>query len=125
MGWDKSSRAGHEAFRGGGYEKAEQHLKAAVSAAKKFGATDRRLALSLGDLGMLYHSLGRLSEAEPLYRRAIAIDEKNGDTDDQNSAVTLENLAELYKTQQRAGESAAMYRRAMAIMENIFKTVKK
>ncbi len=93
MDWVKSRKSGLEAFQTGRYEKTEQHFIAAVAAAKKFGASDHRLACSFNDLGMLYHALGRLTEAEPLYRRAIAIDEKLGRQDDENFAVTLENLA--------------------------------
>lgn len=37
---------------------------------------NRRLAWSLNELAVFYHDTGRLSEAEPLYRRALAIQEK-------------------------------------------------
>ena len=120
MGWNENINAGRDAFQMGEYEKAERFFSGALTDAQKLGKTDPRLAQSLNDLAMLYHSLGRLTEAEPLYRKAIGIDEKRGDEARMDIAITLENLAELYKTQQRKGEAAAMYRRAIAIVETLY-----
>jgi len=39
-----------------------------------------QLARTLSDLGYVYYILGRYMEAEPLYRRALAILEKAGKT---------------------------------------------
>ena len=121
MGWNENIMTGRDAFDKGSYEEAERFFSSALTEAQKLGMTDPRLAQSLNDLGMLYHSLGRLTEAEPLYRKAIAIDEKRGDDAWVDIAITLENLAELYKTQQRIGEAAAMYRRAVALIEKLYK----
>ena len=79
MGWEESSAAGAEAFQKGLYDKAERHFASALAEAKKLGKDDPRLAQAMNDLAMLYHALGRLTEAEPLYRRAISIDEKQGE----------------------------------------------
>jgi hypothetical protein len=43
----------------------------------------------------------RLSEAEPLYRRALAIDEKSFGPDHPNVARDLNNLAELLRATNR------------------------
>ena len=61
----------------GRYAEAEQAHLLAVAEAEKFGPEDRRLALSLNELAALYHTTGRLREAEPLYRRALAIWERS------------------------------------------------
>ena len=108
MGWREISKAGRDAFHKGAYDGAERLLSAALMDAQKLGKADPRLAISLNDLGMFYHSLGRLTEAEPLYRKAIAIDEKRGGEAGVDIAVTLENLAELYKSQQRKGEAVTL-----------------
>ena len=34
------------------------------------------MATDLNNLGSLYHDQGKYSEAEPLYKRSLAIDEK-------------------------------------------------
>lgn len=115
MEWVKSSKFGVEAFQRGRYDQAERHLTDALTAAKKLGPDGSVLARAYNDLASVLHALGRLREAEPLYRKALSIDERDGDSDPVNAAVTLENLAELYNTQYRNSEAAAMYRRAQAL----------
>jgi len=44
----------------------------------------------------LYHSMGRYSEAEPLYRRSLAIREQQLGADHPYTASSLNNLAGLY-----------------------------
>jgi hypothetical protein len=53
-------------------------------------------AASLNNLGMIYGSTGRDTEAEPLYRRALAILEKLDGLDSAEVAPELNNLAALY-----------------------------
>jgi hypothetical protein len=53
----------------GRYAESKQAHLLAIAEAEKFGPEDRRLALSLNELAALYHTTGRLREAEPLYRR--------------------------------------------------------
>ncbi len=122
MGWKEISRAGARAFQNGEYVEAERHFAVAVIEAKKLGPGDRRLAHAMNDLAMFYHALGRLGEAEPLYRRAISIDESSGLDPDPDFVVTLENVGELYRTQQRKTEAAAMYQRAADISETLYLT---
>ena len=121
MGWEESSRAGAHAFQTGDYGEAERRFVDAVSAAKRSGTDERRLAHALNDLAMFYHAMGRLAEAEPLYRRAIGIDAASGIAASPDFVVTLENVAELYRTQQRRSEAAAMYRRATAMAESLYR----
>jgi Flp pilus assembly protein TadD len=88
MGWNENTKMGQGALIRGDYVKAERFFSGALADAQKLGKTDPRLAQSLNDLAMMYHSLGRLTEAEPLYRKAIAIDEKRGDQARADIAVT-------------------------------------
>ena len=62
--------------------------------------------------------MNRLSEAEPLYRRALAIDEKNFGSAQPTVARVLSNLAELLRAANRFSEAEPLYRRALAIDEN-------
>ena len=48
---------------------------------------------------MLYRTQGEYAEAEPLYRRALAIREKALGPEHPDTAHGLNNLAELYDTQ--------------------------
>lgn len=50
--------------------------KGTLGRSREVWPENRRLAWSLNELAVFYHDTGRLSEAEPLYRRELAIQEK-------------------------------------------------
>jgi CHAT domain-containing protein len=58
-----------------------------------------------------------LGEAEPLYRRALAITERSVGSDHLDVAIRLNNLAELLRVTNRLGEAEPLMRRALAIDE--------
>ena len=59
----------------------------------------------------------RLGEAEPLMRRALAIDEASLGKDHPKVAIRLNNLAALLQATNRLGEAEPLMRRALAIDE--------
>ncbi len=75
------------------------------------------LATSLGRLAELYREQGRFGQAEPLFLRALAIQEQQLGADHPAVATTLNNLALLYKSQGRYGQAEPLYLRALAIGE--------
>ncbi|MEJ2228990.1 MAG: tetratricopeptide repeat protein [Alphaproteobacteria bacterium] len=58
-----------------------------------------------------------MAEAEPLYRRALAIWEKSLGAEHPNVASALNNLAGLLRATNRLAEAEPLYRRALAILE--------
>ena len=60
------------------------------------------------------------SEAEPLIRRALAIDEKGSGPEHPDVATDLNNLALPLQTMNRLSEAEPLYRRALAIDEKSF-----
>ena len=70
---------------------------------------------ALNNLALLYDDQGRYAEAEPLYKRALAIDEKALGPDHPDVAQSLNNLAALYDDQGRYAEAEPLYKRALAI----------
>ena len=60
---------------------------------------------------------GYLREAEPLYWRALAIDEASCGPNHPDVARELNNLALLLQAANRLGEAEPLYRRALAICE--------
>ena len=68
-------------------------------------------------LGLALYDQGRYAEAEPLYKRALAIAEKALGPDHPDVASCLNNLAILYKAQGRYAEAEPLYKRALAIRE--------
>jgi len=74
-------------------------------------------AKSLNTLGRLYRYQGRYAEAEPLYKRSLAIGEEVLGSDHPGIAAPLNNLAALYETQGRYAEAEPLYKRSLFIWE--------
>ncbi len=90
-------------------------IKAALSLAEAFGPNDPRLGGTLYALALLYNTQGRYAEAEPLYKRALAIWEKALGPDHPNVATTLENYAAVLRKTGRTTEAVKLEARAKAI----------
>ena len=71
----------------------------------------------MNELGQLFKAKARLSEAEPLMRRALAIGEANHGPDRPEVAASLNNLAQLLHDTNRLAEAEPLIRRALAIGE--------
>src|SRR3989338_11022607 len=71
--WKGYLDSGKKAFEEGDYAKAQQQFVAALREAENFGPGDSRLASTLNNLAVLYHTQGKFSEAEPLYRRGAGV----------------------------------------------------
>jgi tetratricopeptide (TPR) repeat protein len=71
--------------------------------------------MELNNLAALYSARGRYEEAEPLFRRALAVNEKSLGADHPRVAMTLENYARLLKGAKRKREATALQRRAEEI----------
>ncbi len=71
--------------------------------------------MSLNNLAALYQAWGRYAEAEPHYRRALAIVEKALGPEHPAVATSLENYAGLLRKTGRTEEAAGMEDRAQAI----------
>ena len=118
--WKYYKVAGETAYQQGNYAEAERQLVAALKEAERFDPEDPRLATSLNNLAALYQAQGRDAEAEPLYKHALAIDEKILGPDHPNFARDLNNLAELYRIQGRYAKSEPLIKRSLAILEAAF-----
>lgn len=115
--WAKYLADGAKAYELRQYDEAEKWLKAALSEAERFGPDDPRLATTLDDLAELYRAQGRYAEAEPLYKRSLAIREKISTPDQADQVGTLDGLAELYKAQGRYAEAEPLFKRSLEISE--------
>ena len=69
---------------------------------------------------MLLQATNRLTEAESLLRRALAIDEQSYGPDHPMVAIRLNNLAALLKATNRLTEAEPLYRLALAIDEQSY-----
>lgn len=69
--------------------------------------------MSLNRLALLHDRGGRYAEAEPLYRRALAILESALSPEHASVAQSLDNLALLYDEQGRYAKAEPLYKRAL------------
>ena len=74
-------------------------------------------ATGLNNLASLLQATNRRAEAEPLMRRALAIDEASYGADHPEVARKLSNLAGLLQATNRLAEAEPLLRRALAISE--------
>ncbi len=95
------------------------HVRVLVAHADEAGMTEPTARL-MNVLGVHSYSKALYAEAEPLYRRALAIDEGSYGPDHPDAAPYLNNLAELLQTTNRLGEAEPLYRRALAIDEGSY-----
>ena len=77
----------------------------------------RDLAGALNNLGQVYAGQGHDDQAEPLYKRAIALTEKSLGLDAVGVAANLTNLAAVYQRQGLFTEAEPLFQRALAIRE--------
>ena len=98
------------------------HLEALIQKAESFRLEDDSVALICAQYGSLLYREARHAEAEPLMRRALAIDEKSYGTEHPNVARDLNNLAQLLQDTNRLGEAEPLMRRALAIDEKSYGT---
>jgi tetratricopeptide (TPR) repeat protein len=93
------------------------HYPVAESALRKVLTAYRDDPIVLNNLAVVLDAQAQYSEAEPLHRRALAIDEKTLGPDHPDVARDLNNLALLYKIQGKYGEAEPLYKRALTIDE--------
>ena len=82
---------------------------------KSFGSHHPKVAIDLNNLGVLLNDTNRSEEAEPIMRRALAIDEKSFGPDHPRIALRLCNLARLLKNKNRLEEVEPLLRRRLEI----------
>ncbi len=73
------------------------------------------VAQSLNNLALLYQAQGKYAEAEPHYKRSLAIKDKVLGSEHPSVATSLENYAALLRKTGRGTEATKMEARAKAI----------
>ncbi len=72
--------------------------------------------MALNNLAELYRAQGRYAEAEPLFKRALAIVEKSLGPEHPHVAKALQNYAALLRETGRGAEATRMEARAKAVL---------
>jgi tetratricopeptide (TPR) repeat protein len=92
------------------------HAEMIAAQADQLGITEPTARL-MNQLGLFLKAKALHREAEPLYRRALAIDEQSFGPDHPNVAIRLNNLAQLLQATNRLADAEPLMRRALAILE--------
>jgi tetratricopeptide (TPR) repeat protein/CHAT domain-containing protein len=95
-----------------------QKFEAAVKA--RFGVDHPNYGIALYNLAVVYQSQGKYADAEGLYKRALAIDEKVHGPSHSYVATTLKRLAGMCEAQAKYVEAEGLLKRALAIREKEF-----
>jgi tetratricopeptide (TPR) repeat protein len=83
------------------------------------GAGHVDTAQSLNNLARLYYEQGKYAEAEPLYKRSLAIVEKALGYKHPNLFTVLMNYADLLRKMSRGAEAAKLEARAAKIQSRL------
>src|SRR6516164_5056108 len=82
-------------------------------------AQSAKEASQLNNLAVELFNSGRYSEAEPIFKRALAIREKTIGPNHPDVAATLSYLASLYHKQGRYADAEPLFKRSLAIQEKV------
>jgi tetratricopeptide (TPR) repeat protein len=113
--WRYAQKAGSLADDMGDYPAAGAFNEATLTlTTSEFGPDSKETATALNNLALSYSHLARYAEAEPLFRRAIEIDEK---ALGKEHGATYNNLAVLLQAEGKYAEAEPLFRRAIEIDE--------
>jgi tetratricopeptide (TPR) repeat protein len=116
--WQYAQSAGNLAHQMGNYAVAISFKEVVLSTVTSvFGPDAQETAAALDNLALTYKYFARYTEAEPLVRRAIEIDEKTLGKDHPDVARDYNDLAALFERQGKYAEAEPLYRRAIEIDE--------
>jgi tetratricopeptide (TPR) repeat protein len=96
------------------------HAVSVAHAADAAGIAEPTARL-FNQLGLMLKAKADYIQAEPLMRRALAIDEQSYGPDHPKVAIRLNNLATLLQATNRLAEAAPLMRRALAIDEKTYR----
>lgn len=105
-------------YEQGKYDQAEKFYLAILPAFEKLSSTAFNTHLhviALNQLGLIRKTKGDFQQAEDLYKKAVLLNEENGQKDSQEITPSLHNLASLYIEQKRYKEAEALFNRVLEI----------
>ena len=109
---------GDRAFLDKNFAEAEKQYRSSLQEAEKWGADNTIVAVPLRDLASMYNLQGRFTEAEPLYLRSLAIEEKRNDP--QSLPLRAYEVAIFYVSNKKFAEAEPFFERAQAVSEKTF-----
>lgn len=115
--WKLQMWLGQESFNRCQYIVAEQKFKKALSDLESRHISDERLAITLNNLALCYCAQGRHDKSDPLYRKALSIDESTGPENALALADDFHNIATHYRKQGMHERAEPLYCKALKIWQ--------
>ena len=115
--WDHEISVGDEAYKTGQYAEAEQHYRKSLEVVERLHMSEVERATSLASVAQSLRYQKKYSEAEPLFREALAIREKVLPPHHPRTAWTLEGLGVTLAELKRPDEAEKYYLQALAIWD--------
>lgn len=107
--------AGVQAWQEGRLGIAEHLLIAAMEQAEKFGPEDVRVADTANDLAIVYATAGKITEAELLFHRSLAIGIKRFGAEHPTVGATMQNLGILYAMENKYLTAEQLLKQALEV----------
>jgi len=131
--WQNLVNDGNQAYGQRRYMEAELKFAAALRMAEKethgeeFQALEiekrneinSRLAKSLNNMAALYHTQGKYSMAEELYKRCLDIKQELHGEEHMEVAISWHNLAVLYSARRKYDLAEPLYQKSLALKERL------
>lgn len=115
--WKMQMWLGQHSYEQGKYVVAEEKFKKALYDLEEAMVHDERLAMTLNNLALCYCAQGKHENADPLYQRALSVDQSSGNANKLLLAEDFHNIATHYRKQGMNAQAEELYKRALAIYE--------
>lgn len=115
--WKMQMWLGQQSYERGKYVVAQQKFKKALKDLDLAMISDERLAITLNNLALCYCAQGKHQDADPLYQRALSIDQSSGGANKLMLADDFSNIATHYRKQGMNVQAETLYQKALALWE--------
>jgi len=113
--WERFNVAGQQALSQGKPSEAETQFKLAIAEAEKLASESHSVAAVLLNLANTYRQQGKFDDAEPTYKKALAMKERQSGPLHKDVVPFLENYSRMLKSAGRTDEADKLEKKAIAI----------
>lgn len=107
-----------EHYKKGRYKNAEAKFIEAIEEAGKSTAKDDNLYVGLSNLAGMYKMQSKYALAEPIYRRAMLIQQRDFGPNDLKVAVATDNYCDILMRREKYKDAEEHYRKNLALRQN-------
>ncbi len=117
--FDELSQEGIDYYQKSDYKNAEKKLLEALEEAGKYMGKEERMYIALTNLAGVYKMQAKFTNAEPLYKRAMLIRQRDLGNEDSRVADAMDNLSDIYMRREKFQEAEELYKKSLAIRQHV------